>query len=573
MTNNYFPFGPVNQTSGAASIPYDLRINEANPGIILDPTEPNGVYTVFREVGGCAWWALNADYNSNTEQWEQNSPANAALPAYAIEQCSDGTVNRYVAIATDVPGTAVTWVSVFSIDALGNQMVMPTVADLVSQIAHEIEPTWDAGSSVTMTAQKTNIIDNSSKSDSLFVSLLLNGVPKWQIRKDGTLVTGSIPFSHITGFVLPSGIVINNGDFTGTSHFEGPVQMDSTLTVDGAVTINDDVHATGQIVADRGFVAGGLSPSQFYGEVDFIGGPVHISGATDITDLTVGTLTATGATSLQSVTATSAHITGNETVDGTLTASTSHITGNETVDGSFTAASGHITGNLAVDGDISTDDITADSITANLTTTGDFTASGTVSLPANAFQGHISGTNGVTASNTGSGVALSGAALVQTVDSPDSSVTVSRSGQTVSLSVAPGTPGLIYRVYYRPLDADTFPHTYTLILPTLPGDGATAYDLYAHASVNLDGAANMTLTGGTGSWGSPASQTDNASVPQYIDLAGTATGGQAPSVALYISGLGMEDTPHCGYFILEAVPHTNVVVTNPTSSTTVITGS
>ena len=280
MSNVWFPFSDPYQTNSSGTIPYDLIINEAFPGMVLEPTEPNGVYVAFREVSGCAWWVLNADWNSTDNQWEQVSPQNAALPAYALEQCADGTVNRYVAAATNIPGTPVNWVSVWSIDQYGNQLVNPQVSTVASQIGQHVAVSWSTTNSTQMSATQLNVTDTLSASSSLIENLIVNGTPKWQVRKDGTLVTGIIPFARITGFVIPSGTTLDGCTFTGTSTFNGPVVMNNGLTVTGGETV-DSLHVTGNEQVDGTLTTNNLTVT---GTPNFPAGtvPTTINGASGI---------------------------------------------------------------------------------------------------------------------------------------------------------------------------------------------------------------------------------------------------------------------------------------------------
>lgn len=252
MTNQFFPFGPAPGNSGQAYLPYDLIINEDNPGIILEPTEANGVVTVFREVGGVSWWVLNADYNTDDAQWEQVSPSNAALPAYALAQSAGGAVTRYTAIATNTPGTAVAWVPVWTLDAKGNMAVEPLTGTAAGQIASAIDVTWNAGEPAVMNVREINLTDTSSNSSSWLDNLSVNGAPVWQVRKDGTLLTGIIPFANVTGFTLPP-----DQTLTGTTTFTGPAIFEDglhvtagTATFDGPVVVNDGLDVTGGETVD-----------------------------------------------------------------------------------------------------------------------------------------------------------------------------------------------------------------------------------------------------------------------------------------------------------------------------------
>ena len=241
MSNQNFPFSGNQVPSQPTSFPYDVVVNEAFPGVVLQGTEPNAVYTAFREVSGCSWWVINADFDATSGEWVQNSPCNANLPAYALEQCQAGTFTRYAAAATVVPGDPITWVPVFEVDA--NGAVISTPPTTVANDANDqLTVTWSAGSSTKLIAHTTNITDTASASNSVFDQLVVGGVTKWQVDKAGVLQVGNIPFARITGYTPPSSF--NNATFTGTTTFNGPI------TANDPATFDDGVSVTGGLTAD-----------------------------------------------------------------------------------------------------------------------------------------------------------------------------------------------------------------------------------------------------------------------------------------------------------------------------------
>lgn len=235
----YYPFGPVPSSSNPNVFPYDIVIEENFPGLVFQPTEPSGVYSVIREVNGCLWFVNNADWNPNTGLWTQEDPTNANLPAYALELCGDGTFTRYAATATLVPGTAVGWIRIFEIDANGQVISTPLTVAIPSQAQQQIFVTWNAGSATQVQARLVQVTDNSSSASSALDNLVVNGVSKWLVDKAGVLQAGSIPFARITGFSP----VFNNATFTGTSTFNGPVHDNNGLTVAGGETV-DTINVT-----------------------------------------------------------------------------------------------------------------------------------------------------------------------------------------------------------------------------------------------------------------------------------------------------------------------------------------
>lgn len=438
MSNQFYPFGQAPGQNPAQLFPYDVIINEENPGLVLEPTEANGVNVAFREVAGCSWWVLNADYNTDASQWEQVSPNNAALPAYALEMCSDGTVTRYVAAATNTPGTAVSWVAVWSLDAKGNVTMSPQTETSAPGYANHVEVTWNAGSPSIMALNRFDLTDTSSNASSYLEQYYVNGTPVWQLRKDGTLVSGSIPFSLITGFVLP-----NNPTFSGTATFNGPAVFNNTAT------FNDGLHVAS-------------------GTATFDGPVVAHDGMT---------------------------VTGGETVDDL------HVSGTATI--------------------------------ANLDVTGSATLpSGTIPIT------DITGSGGISVTNSGTTWNVGGSALVETVTSSDGTLTVDRTGQTVDLkagATAPVVPGawFVNTEFHNPGTGVTGGG---VSLGPLPGDSSKTYRVvYRGVAALKDASSSITVTG------TPAAGVtwDVSSATYYNGQAnafpfmyfGTAQGGTTPTVS------------------------------------------
>lgn len=235
----FYPFANQPPSSNQNVFPYDIVINETFPGIIFDPREPGGVYSVIREVDGCLWFVNNADFNPNTLRWTQEDPTNPALPAYALELCANGTFNRYFGAATVIPGDPISWQLVFEIDAKGYVLSTPPTVTASGPGQNQLTVTWNAGSSTQVEARRIVVTDTSSASNSLLDNLVVNGNSKWAINKSGTLIAGSIPFARITGFSP----VFNNATFTGTTEFLGPVDVDAGIDVAGGLTA-DTIDAT-----------------------------------------------------------------------------------------------------------------------------------------------------------------------------------------------------------------------------------------------------------------------------------------------------------------------------------------
>lgn len=198
-----FPFSQGPNSAIPQVIDYDLIIMEDFPGVVFWPTSPGGVYAEIRDVNGCLWQVLNAMWNPNVAQWQQNSPANPAQPAYALVQCeASGTITWNIAQPSGAINTPLTWVPVWQINNDGTMVVEPLELTAQGQIAFKIVPLWDGGSAAKMIARQIKVTDTSSEADSALDQLVVNNVVQWEIRKDGTLVIGKVPASAIVGGVI-----------------------------------------------------------------------------------------------------------------------------------------------------------------------------------------------------------------------------------------------------------------------------------------------------------------------------------------------------------------------------------
>jgi len=437
----YYPFAVVPPTSSSNVIPNDLIIETVYPGIILDGAEIGSVYFVMREVSGCTWFVVNADFNETTLQWTQEDPTNPNLPSYAMEICGSGTWNYYSAVPTLVPGTTVAWVLMNQITANGLSIIEPLPITNSSNAMQQILATWNAGSAVQLTARYVDVTDLSSASSSLLDNLAVNSVSKWAVDKTGTLTVGIIPSARISGLTPFPGF--NNVTLTGTTTMTGPVNMTSTLDVTGAVT------AHSSLTADSTFYATGLTT-------------LHGAVVAD------STVTVTGLTDLNG----GLNVTGGETQTG-----------------------GPVT------------------IGGILTTNSNFVANGLAQLSNATVSGNLTEVGG---------------GPVFPLTSPDASVTVATVGHGYTVEVtSPYLPTV--RAQIRVPLSTTVPFSQSLSLPTLPGPGSRAYNLYAFAGWPCNTGGTMTLSGSGATWESTTVYS-NFSGMDTIDLIGTAVGGQTPSV-------------------------------------------
>lgn len=448
-----YPFGPAPGNSNQAYLTFDLQINKVDPGVLLYPTEPNGAVSVFREVNGAMWWVINADFNTLTQQWEQDFPCNASLPAFGVFQDRDGNFVRVVAAETIVPGDPVVWVTVNAIAPDGSVTVSPQTYTAQGAIVQKLVATWNAGTSAAMGAREVDITDTSSSSSSTLDDLKVNGTPVWTVDKTGTLTVGIIPFARITGVPPPD---FNNVTLTGTTtmtgdlHVEGNTQLDGTLGVNGAATLHNGLTVSGGIGTDN------------------------------------------------------LNVTGNESVGGNL-----HVVGNEQVDG-----------NLNVNG---------------TTTLNTLDVTGSASLPSSAVPvTSITGSNGIAVTNTGTTWNVDGGAYVESVTSPDGTVSIGGTPQnpTVEVHSTPLVPGawFINTAHFAPGSTSG-----SISLGPLPGTASQSYKIVCWGMLQFhDASHTLTLTGVSAagvSWDfSPQGYENSQSGSFPFMFFGNAIGGTTPTI-------------------------------------------
>lgn len=296
----YYPFASVPSTSNSNVFPYDIVVDTVYPGLIFDAQEAGAAYSVIREVEGCLWFVLNADFDETTLQWTQEDPTNPNTSAYAMELCAAGTWNWYSGAPTLIPGTPVTWRQVFLIDANGSVISTPQTVTTSINGSEQLLVTWNAGSLTQVTARFMNVTDTSSAANSILDNMAVNGVSKWQVDKTGTLQVGIIPAARITGLTPFPGF--NNVTLTGTTtvsgpaDFNGPVVMNDGLTVTAGATILEGTLTStigstlegGTTVTGGEAVTGGLTTDSLGVTGTATVGALHATGTSDLN----GTVTA-----------------------------------------------------------------------------------------------------------------------------------------------------------------------------------------------------------------------------------------------------------------------------------------
>ena len=312
-----YPFSPAAGLIGNGTIPYDLIINEAYPGIVFLPTEANGQYEVIREVAGSWWFVTNADWvDPPIGQWQQNGAMNPSLPAYAMVLTPTGQIVRYHGAATLAQNVNVVWVEVFEVTDNGNLYTSP-VTNTVSnnEPALSLNPTWNVGPGISATGIQLNVTDVSSNGGSYLENLMVSNTPQWAVNKEGVLAYGTVPFGHITGpFVFNSpvtmtaGVTVTGGETVDSLHVTGNEQVDGTLTVNGHSNLDG-----GLTVAEGESVTGGLTTDSFHDT-----GDAQIDGTETVT----GQLNANGG-----INTTSINASGTGTFGSILSASALSLTG------------------------------------------------------------------------------------------------------------------------------------------------------------------------------------------------------------------------------------------------------
>ena len=506
ISNQFFPFGPSPGNNSQAYLVYDLQINKIDPGVVYVPTEPNGVYVATREVGGCYWIVLNADYNTDAATWQQVSPQNAATAAYAVEYCSDGNVYEWYSPATIVPGTTITWVQLSARSNLGNYVKTPVVATVASQNVETLVQLWNMGTSAIANARRLNVTDTSSNTASLVDNIQVNGTPVWQIRKDGTLVVGKISAGSLVGpFIFPNLQVTGNTQLntlttSGLANFTGGEIVTGGLTT-------DSLHVTGNTTLDGNLGVGGN---------ETVGGTLNVTGATTLSSLhTTGDATVDG----------NLAVGGNETIGGSL-----GVTGNITSGGTITAAAfSNPAGQLGSTSPAyvtasATAPIVGTSVTLTIASSYSFQVGQTVVVADSSnsvgFSGTVISGNGFPATQItvqaefyyqgSAGTTLSTNTHVYTGSgvariTGDSTITVSRTNNDITLTVPPApVPALgtaTGNAAASSAGATAGGNGPGTISYTLPGSSSANYQVTVQCCIGTGGSdsATLTVTGGTAS--------------------------------------------------------------------------
>jgi hypothetical protein len=218
------PYGAPIVLSSQTSTTSDITIMKTFPGLGFNGTETNAVFFEEREVAGDFWFVTNATFEppspATGNQWTQII---ASVPSYAMVLRATGVIERLSAPAG--ASTPIAWTSVWMLDPKGRAaFTTTTVTDTTPSIL--AEPTWNSAG-MAMLAIQARVTDVASSASSLLEDLQVNGASMWSVRKDGTLVAGTVPYARVSG--TPS----------------NPVLLDPASQQSGAININGIVTAAG----------------------------------------------------------------------------------------------------------------------------------------------------------------------------------------------------------------------------------------------------------------------------------------------------------------------------------------
>jgi hypothetical protein len=264
-TETVGPYGASGNAPGE-QFENDVIIFEAYPGLILNGTESNNVWTEYREVAGDAFITTNATYDP-TNGWTQVNPS---LPSFAYVFRATGEIDRLTAPVSSP--TPIVWTKVFELDANGDMITTTGVLSLSSQVAWSLNPTWTAGTN-NMIGFAINLTNNSSGPLSELVNFKVNGTTIFSISPTGVVFFGGTSAQTNPGSTsLPGGVTMIWG-FTagipaddsadGTLTFASPFP---TATLNVSPTIDTGASAGADALTIRWFspVVGGFK--------------VHVSG-------------------------------------------------------------------------------------------------------------------------------------------------------------------------------------------------------------------------------------------------------------------------------------------------------
>lgn len=260
-----YPFGTFAPGPGT----YDQVVQKPYPGLILNGTEPSGLYYEIREINGELWFIQNATFAGN-----EFTPVNGAVAAFSFKVSS---TNELVFMSGGTGVNPITWTVTFSFPFSGTLTV--NALDVITSAI--IGTTLNVGSTVTAGGPI------SAPSYKLGATTVLS--------EDGvnTLLT---PFTvgGTVGTVGPF-TVGTNLDVNGNSAMSGSLGVGVNLTVGGNSSSTGSTSVgTNLMVAGNAVVLGELFANSAAITTSFLAGSIQSTSTVDATsyELTNGATTA-----------------------------------------------------------------------------------------------------------------------------------------------------------------------------------------------------------------------------------------------------------------------------------------
>lgn len=227
-----FNYGGAVALSPESLVTIDVSIMKTFPAVEFIGTEFGGLFQEIREIGGDWWFATNATFEpaapAVANQWTQ---VNNTVASYATVHRANGLVQRLSApVGSPAP---LPWVTLWTMDA--NGLITSTPATATTAATNlTLNPTWNAPG-FTMRGIRVNVTDTASAASSLLEDLQVGNASMWSVRKDGTLVAGSVPTTAVvninglfvalspsaqqTGFINVSGLISAAGSIQTSAMF------------------------------------------------------------------------------------------------------------------------------------------------------------------------------------------------------------------------------------------------------------------------------------------------------------------------------------------------------------------
>lgn len=522
-----FPFADATPGNTQQLFTADVLIEENNPGIIFAGTENNAAYFEAREVGGDFYIATNATLSASG--W---ALINLASPAYATVFRANGTQQR---VTSPAGISGVVWQVITSTNADGTLSLPTLPLTTAAQVGAQVSPTWNAGSAV-MTALLVNATDVTSAATSKLFDLQTNGVSKFTVDK-----TGAVNF---VGALTSTNLNTGNITATGTVNVSGTATFGSTLSATGLATLSSGATLAGNLSGTTANFSGLVAPAA---------GLHVLGGFTSDTVSVSGTSTFTGAvTATASVTTPTIYFGSNGTpyiandqapaAGLIVSCPTSTTYGMRWFTGTSNTAQLNPIGALYTANDIHAGFVNNAVFYGNGAYLGTGTYGASASIPGGATIGSINntGTETIAGTLTANGTSnFNGAVALGSTFSSAGTATLSGSTNLNGPTYVSGTPlatyinqqaayavGSVVEAFAR------FSASGTYGLGVLPAGG---WDVYFESGSDPSSGVTIGVSGSGISWeaGYTATAVGGGTI---LNLSGTGSGGQSPTVALTYSG-------------------------------------